>query len=301
MQAERRIYSVIEQEFGFHRDWYRIHDSDQKSGAIPISPDEAESWNKSGWGIFHTVQLFRGSRKKENLDRITSWAIDIDKGTKEKQLALMKKSPLYPNLVIESKNGLHIYWNSKNATQETYEAIVLDRLIPFFDADPRAKDVSRLLRVPGFFHVKNPKDPFLVKVLYWNPGRYTEDDMFYAFRLSRAKEQESVVKQELRTAFRVYGDNLWEKVFNLDCEAALTRLSGTTHVFGETYSFKKVSSGNLNIFVNNKSTSCWVDTNKRIGSPNGGGPTIFSWLKWFGRKNSEVVSIMKGEFPELWN
>jgi len=310
MVAERRLFTVIEQEFQVQRDWYRIHDTDKGTGAIKVKPQDAERWNRNGWGIFQTVNHFSGPRRKDHLIRINAWAIDIDNGNKEKQLKLIEKAPLFPSLVVETKNGFHVYWNSQNASSEFYDDIVVDRLIPYFGADEKAKDIARLLRVPGYFHQKDPNCPYLISIRYWNKCAYTEKDMMWAFPLSQEKQKEQEIKNALKEIFTMHGpavlgpahsEGLWENVFNMDCAAALERLSGSGYVGGENYTFKRVSSGNFNIFVNGKGTSCWIDKNKRIGSMDHGGPTIAQWLKWYGRSWKEVVQILREVFPELWN
>lgn len=231
---------------------------------------------------------------------LVSWAIDMDKGLKEEQEELIKKSPLFPSLVIETKRGHHVYWNTENPNPERYQSILEDRLIPHYNADPNAKDVTRVLRVPGFYHCKNPNDKFMIKVKHWSCAAYSDRVMQYAFQMNEEEEELIKHKNTLRTAFKET-DGLWEKVYNMDCEDALNRLSGSEYVQKEQFSFKPVSNGNLNILVNDKSTSCFIDKNKRIGSLSKGGPTVFQFLKWYGRQNKEVVSIMKKVFPELWN
>jgi hypothetical protein len=301
MNQELMVFSAIEQFNPKHRDWYRLHDTDRSAGAIRIVPDEAEAWNRKGWGIFHTVNSFRGARKTENLAAINAWAIDIDcAGAKDACLELVKKSPLYPSLVVETGNGYHVYWNARNARPETYATIVAERLLPHFKADPRAKDVSRLLRVPGFLHQKDPRSPFLVRVVSWEGCAYTEAEMMYAFRAPK-KPLPKLSPQTQVPGRRQLGSTLWPKVFAMNCVDALNRLSGTHYVQGEVYSFKPVSRGHLNIYVNGKSTSCFIDTQGRIGSADHGGPTVANWLKWYGRSWSEVVQIMRLVFPEMFD
>ena len=301
MLAEQQVYSLIEDQFCIKRDWYRIHES-SKSGAVKIDRSQAEKWNKNGWGIFHTVNEFQGPRRKDCLRQINSWAIDIDGGDKEQHIHKIWNAPILPSLVVETKSGFHVYWNAKDANAQTYEAIVMDRLIHYCGADERAKDMARLLRVPGYYHQKDPKDPFMVAVRYWTNASYNERDMFFAFPLSEEKQKEIEIRNEIKKTIHCDdSDDLWQRIYSLDCEEALKRLSGSNHVFSEEYSFRKVSTGNLNIYVNGKSTSCWIDKNKRIGSMNNGGPTVFNWLKWYGRSNAQVIEIMKETFPELWN
>lgn len=282
------------------RQWYRMIDTGG-GPALEIVPMEASKWNEQGFGIFWAVQDFGNQpRQKKFLKKINSWCIEMDSGTKDQQLEKLERAP-YPSSVIETKRGFHVYYNAEDAVAENYQEIVQDRLIPYFKADPNAKDICRILRVPGFKHLKNPKEPFEVKEIFKCDVRYTERQMRFNFKLNEKEEKLSRAKQELRKEFKTEGDDLWEKVYNLDCEAALERLSGKACVSYENFSFRRVTSGNLNIFVDNKAMSCWIDGNtKKIGSLDKGGPTIAQWLRWYGHSWRDTIEILKMEFPELW-
>jgi hypothetical protein len=71
---------------------YRLHDVDPSAygGAVRINRRDAQMWNEKGFGIFHTVQEFRGKRRLENLAHINAWAVDIDKGSKGEMLDRIK-------------------------------------------------------------------------------------------------------------------------------------------------------------------------------------------------------------------
>ncbi len=264
-----------------------------------IQPSEARHWNDQGYGIFWTVNSFNGERRKENLAHINSWAIDMDAGSKEEQFEKLRKT-IVPSLLVETKRGFHAYWNAKDATLDHWDDIVLDRLIYHFNADKKARDVSRVLRVPGYYHKKDPKSPFYVRAIWKWDVSYTEMQMAHAFRLPPAKEVEVQHKQVLRRELKIYGDNLWERVWSLNCMDALERISGTECVNYERFTFKRVSSGNFNIFVNGKGTSCWIDQNKRIGSNDNGGPTIWNWIHWYRHDKQETTALLKRYFGELW-
>ena len=286
----------------FNRQYYALFDSEgplKSKGAFRVEQKDLKKYNEQGFGIFWTVQDFIGDRKKENLSRINSWAIDLDGGDKEAQLELIHKY-CYPSLLVETKSGFHVYWNAKNATVENFENIVLDRLVYYYKADPKARDLSRILRVPGYMHLKNPKEPFEIKKVWSYNVSYTEEQMVYNFKLPEEKQKESNAKQELRTVFRADGNDLWEKVYNLDCELALQRLSGTPAVGCENITFRRVANGNLNIVIDGKTTSCWIDNNKRIGSLDKGGPTIWQWVNWYHRDNKKSYTFIKEYFIELF-
>jgi len=288
--------------------FYRIVDQKTKSSpALSVSPDQARFWNNQGWGIFWTVNNFNGRRLKENLVQIRAWAVDMDTGTKDEMLKKLKAG-LIPSYLVETKRGFQSYFFSKDATVERH-AIIMNRLVQFYGADPRAKDLSRLLRVPGFYHLKDPSNPFLIAERFRCNARYSEFQMFGFYPPHPSEVRGEKIKHQcnkadlMRSGIILPGrtsNTFWERVWNMNCEEALGRLSGSLAVKGEVYTFKRNPSGTKNIFVNGKSTSCWIDVSGRIGSMDGGGPTIFQWLKWYGHDNKTAVCIMKDFFSELW-
>ena len=240
------------------------------------------------------VNQFDGARKKENLTKINAWYVEFDEGSKKDHLERIRKG-LIPSLIIESKRGYHCYWFSKDASIENYKNIIEQRLIPFYGSDPNPKDISRILRAPGFFHKKDPNDPFLVKEVFKKNYFYKEAELKAFYDIPPHIKKKLLEKEELKKEFKKENGSgsLFEKIYSLDCEEALLKLSGHPSVGGEYFSFKKVSNGNLNIFVNNKSTSCFIDRDKKIGSLSGGGPTIFAWLKWYGNSAAESIRVIK--------
>ena len=279
--------------------WFRLHDSEPGSGMVELAPRDAERWNGKGWGIFATVQKFNGPRRKENLERIRAWAIDLDEGTKAEQRERIQRSPLEPSSIVETKNGYHVYWYAIDGKAEHYRGL-LDRLVAFFGADKNARDLARVLRVPGFLHLKDPADPFLVKHVHGpNTSRaYTERQMVAYFPATEdeSRERHRASRPEFPTAD---GDGFWEQVYNLDCADGLERLSGMACVNGEKYEFRRCASGNLNIIVDGRGTSCWIDQNGRIGSKQNGGPTLYQWLRWYRNTPGECARILKDIYPHL--
>lgn len=282
--------------------WYRLHDSQPGSGMIELDPGEASTWNAQGWGVFATVQQFRGARRKENLERIRAWAIDLDGGDKAAQrerIHRCAKVSLMPSSIVETKNGYHVYWYALDARPEHYR-LVLDRLVTFFGADKNARDLARVLRVPGYLHQKDPSNPFLVKHVY-GPNKaqaYTEQQMLWYFPASEAEVAER--KRHKRSQVEHGGgDGFWERVYNLDCIDGLERLSGHGAVGGERFTFKRCANGNQNILVDGKGTSCWVDESGRIGSKSGGGPTLYQWLRFYGTPPGECTRVLKELYPHL--
>lgn len=269
---------------------------------VALKPMTAKQANEEkGLGIFWTVQEFNGPRKKENITQINGFAVDIDGGDKPAMNKKIKNG-LRPSMLIETKSGYHAYWlftepmavNYSEDLEARYLATMEKRLLPFYGADKNAKDLCRILRAPYFLHQKDPVNPFRVLLVDETPVRYTweqlerfypdvEAEAFFDSNTAQAKRELNLPK----------GGDLFDRVYRLDCMAALERLSGHASVDGEVFTFKKTTGGNFNILVNGKGTSCWVDKNKRIGSTDKGGPTIWQWLYWYSRDHKKVYQTVK--------
>ncbi len=277
--------------------FYRLFDADPAGrGVIETDPREAAQWNRKGWGIFATVQAFNGARRIECLDRIRAWAVDIDTGDKPDQFAAITSSPLPPSSIVETRRGYHVYWFASDATVEQWEPIVRHRLVPFFKADRNATDLARILRVPGYYHLKNPAEPFMIKRVHRSGAKYTEAQMLAAWE---PIEVQRPVRDHVVAHPAPRGDDFWSRVYSLNCADALTRLSGHPAVNGERFEFEPCRNGNLNIIADGKLTSCWIDTAGRIGSRTKGGPGVYQWIAWYGNSASETVRVIREVFPEV--
>ena len=118
-----------------------------------------EKLNRDGYGIFVNVnETDLTGRKLENMKRVRSLYIEQDRpGAPE--------PPLVPNFVVESSPGkFHKYLLVDGMTLEQF-APVQQRLVDDYGSDPNAKDLSRVLRLPGFYHLKDPARPHLVKIV----------------------------------------------------------------------------------------------------------------------------------------
>ncbi|MEW9671589.1 DNA-primase RepB domain-containing protein [Ammoniphilus sp. 3BR4] len=102
----------------------------------------------------------------------------------ERRIAQLKKEFLKKHwnqirnaMIIETNNGYHIYWVIKGGSISKFVPIQ-KALAQKFGSDPKITDLSRVMRIPGFYHMKNPKRPFLVRVIQWgrkNP--FTQDEL----------------------------------------------------------------------------------------------------------------------------
>ncbi len=260
---------------------------DVKKNPRIVSFQEAKELNKKGFGIFVTINGFEERRVKDNLVNINAWAIDLDQGTKQEQEKRIERANVTPTMIIETKGGYHVWWAAKEgATKEGYEEIVGNRLVPFFGADPNAKDLCRVLRLPQFLHMKDPQNPFPVEIVFWNPKTYSEEEMLKLF--SAPRKQTRKVTRESKPFI--------SDLENIHCKQGLSSLSGTHWVNGDEFTFRRNHNGTEQIWVNGKSSSCWIDKNGMIGSHDKGGPSLWQWLHWYYRDYKKVKQIMQEHF-----
>jgi len=273
------------------KQYYKLDDTGVVHGVTPITVDKAKYWNEKNYGIFFAIQEFNDSvRRIVNLKNIRSWAIDMDKESKEEQMRRIKNAPFAPSTIVESKRGYHVYWNAKDASVHNYKAILEGRLIPYYKADNNAKDVCRILRVPGYYHCKDEKDKFLIKIIEDNNLIYSEKEMLTFYKKTIKKER--ICTDRLK----VSGDTFWHKSGSIPAEYALNRLSGSGYVNGDTFTLKNNANGSKQIWVNGKSTAAWIDIDGHIGSCNNGGPNICKWIYWYNHSWKETASIIEKVF-----
>ena len=117
---------------------------------------ELNRLNEQGAGVFTTVNRCAGKRSKNNVVKIRSVHADVDAATDQQRKTLMES--LSPSIIVTSSGPtkLHLYWLLKEADKKHKELVgQLNRILAHdYGADKAATDVARLLRLPGFKHMK---------------------------------------------------------------------------------------------------------------------------------------------------
>jgi putative DNA primase/helicase len=139
--------------------------------------------NAQGAGVFITVNPTDGqARKRENITGIrAAWQEDDD--------GFSGQFPLEPHLVVESSPGkFHRYWLVDGMSFEQHQT-VMDRMVASFASDRNARDLSRVMRLPGFHHQKGT--PHLVGIVQDSgAARYSAEQVIAAFPpVSEAKKR----------------------------------------------------------------------------------------------------------------
>jgi putative DNA primase/helicase len=165
--------------------WQTFDDSPAKRGALARCRHGSlrecsaalSELNRDGAGVFVAVNAVAPDRprQKENVPTCRCWWAELD-GAETPPL------PLAPSVVVQSANGQHLYWLADSpqdpaATERQNKAIAAA-----IGADPRVWERTRVLRVPGFLHLKDPEHPFPVRLLSADATRrYTAAQIAEAF------------------------------------------------------------------------------------------------------------------------
>ncbi len=265
---------------------------------------EAHDWNRQGYGVFWSPNVPTGPvRRIEHVDVPRIAYVEIDDGAKADMLTRLDASPVLPCRVVESKRGYHAYWSVLGWSLAQWDAVVRHRLVPHFGADRNACDVVRLLRVPGFLHMKNPADPFMVRVVRSRDIRTTAAEILAAFPEVLPPPRPVYVPRTVEVRDT---DDILVSVGDMDARTALERISGSPIVRCEEFTFRPTSRGRYNIFCDGKPCPCFIDERGRIGGGDGtASPTAIQWVSWYfgGRPTTSDWRVIADElrrlFPEL--
>ncbi len=167
-----------------------IHDVNKKD-VIQGNNTLDMSHNSRGYGTFYTVNGFlsKGKADESRLLSLNANYVDIDFDSTLSQedmdtliqdarmLGIENNIPL-PTIINRTKKGVHMIWLYSEPIEPTIENItkwkeVQKRIVEFFKGDTNAMDPARVLRLPYTLHLKNPKEPFEVKILAYNKEERT--------------------------------------------------------------------------------------------------------------------------------
>lgn len=132
-----------------------------------LAEHNLDELNKAGAGIFFTPNPCEKGRKEKDVTSIDWVYVDMDNGTKEEMQAKIESAPIRPHIIVESKRSYHLYWKVVMMDRKDFD-LIIKGLIEFFDGDPAISSTNEVLRLPGFNHMKNPKEPFEIKIIYFD-------------------------------------------------------------------------------------------------------------------------------------
>ena len=148
-------------------------DSDRKDhrlldvfhGTLADHADSLTDLQSRGAGVFITINATDGTgRKAENITRVRALWLDLDGAPIEPV-----REWETPHIEVESSPGKwHAYWLVNDVTLEQFTPLQA-ALIKKFNGDPSVKDLPRVMRLPGFWHLKPGNAPHMSRVVTHQP------------------------------------------------------------------------------------------------------------------------------------
>lgn len=142
--------------------------------------EQAARLQADGYGLFLAINKFRGTRRRSDaLARIRVVWAEWDAGA-------MPDWPIAPSLIVESSPGkFHCYWFIDGPMTLAAFSGIMAAMVRL-GSDPNAKDVARVLRIPGTWHMKIPAGQaspvgHMVRIVGGCGDRYTASELVEAF------------------------------------------------------------------------------------------------------------------------
>ena len=140
-------------------------------GTLEENMDYLARLNNKGAGIFVMVNQGDGIRHSQaktcrtsgNIIRVRAFFVDLDGAPLEPVL----KFKVTPSMVVQtSPERYHAYWLINNCPLDQFK-VHQKALALQLNGDPVVCDLPRVVRLPGFYHMK--REPYLVNLIEPNP------------------------------------------------------------------------------------------------------------------------------------
>lgn len=144
--------------------WRVIHDKEREMQGRNITGSLQDCWNQlcdynaDGWGVFCCVNEMDGAGYKlENVKFIRAHVVDLDNVfTSHASFQQAVSSQPSPSFFVQtSDNKYHVYWVVQPYIGNDFFTLHQKKLAQVYDSDAKVTDASRVLRVPGFYHLKS--------------------------------------------------------------------------------------------------------------------------------------------------
>lgn len=151
-------------------DFRAIHDVQKDIPAIPMRGTLPDTWssilhyNAQGYGIFVTPAAMDGvGRTLDNVWYLRANYIDLDNLSAEQNYLRASAAQPAPSFAVSSSPGkYHVYWVVTPYQGNKRFELLQRKLRQIYDGDKTIIDPTRVMRLPGTLHQKNPAAPHLV-------------------------------------------------------------------------------------------------------------------------------------------
>jgi len=130
--------------------------------------------------FFLVANSGNGKRKDGDITSVRAFYVDFDKGERYVDGRVVRSDGstlavhLEPSLVVNSKNGDHLYWVLSTPSSDLAAFTATQKsLIAYYSSDISIHDLSRVMRLPGSVHNKVAGEPFMVTWELASGIRYT--------------------------------------------------------------------------------------------------------------------------------
>jgi len=122
--------------------------------------------NGKGFGIYFMVNQGDGhGRSAKNVIGVRSLFVDLDGSPVQP----VQDCGIPPHVITQTSEGRYqAFWRVNDVPLEKFRPLII-ALADRFQGDRNIADLSRVMRLPGFFNTKR-QPPFLVQILEENPG-----------------------------------------------------------------------------------------------------------------------------------
>ena len=128
-------------------------------GSLEDHRKKLNALNKAGYDIFVTINETDGKDiKGANITRVRALFADFDGSP----LSNLDRISLKPSFTVNtSPDRYHAYWLIDDCPLDQFK-MMQQKLAYILESDPAVCDLGRIMRVPGFYHLKG--DPFMVTI-----------------------------------------------------------------------------------------------------------------------------------------
>lgn len=163
--------------------------------------------NNKGYNIYYlpnSPSIYAGGTVSgSDIDIFKFVFVDMDLkegkyASKQAFLEKIKSFPLAPSKIVDSGNGIHVYWRIKDLEALSYLKIQR-RLIRTFNTDEAVSSIFQLMRVAGTINTKDKDNPKLCKVLKQSEISYSCEELDKVLPIISPKDEEITQSHYKRT------------------------------------------------------------------------------------------------------
>lgn len=144
-------------------DWKLVKKLYREASTIYTCNFDTLAQLNTDYHIYHRVNVSKTTNsKKENITQVVALYVDVDDNSQE-SLERLKGMFYPPNCIIASGGGYHGYWMLREPLTVAGDDAIFEvertmqgMILSYGEhADEKAKDITRILRTPGYLNIKD--------------------------------------------------------------------------------------------------------------------------------------------------